>query len=126
MNDFPKKIMKLDEKNKFNNLNNLYPSLQTTSSHRDYTKLNMDNMKLFDEKNKTISSQRSNYKIKKFKSNLILDNNTSKNLSKTKNLFKESNIRNKSNDNKANKILKTKKKSIIRSRIFDNMNIKNQ
>ena len=31
MNDFPKKIMKLDEKNKFNNLNNLYPSLQTTS-----------------------------------------------------------------------------------------------
>ena len=125
MNDFPKKIMKLDEKNKFNNLNNLYPSLQTTNSHRDYTKLNMDNMKLFDEKNKTISSQRSNYKIKKFKSNLILDNNTSKNLSKTKNLFKESNIRNKSNDNKANKILKTKKKSIIRSKIFDNMNIKN-
>ena len=127
MNVFPNKIMKLDEKNFFNNFNNLYPSLQKPSSHHAYTKLNTNNInkKLFDEKNKTISSQRNKYKIKKFKSYLILDSNTSKNLSKKKDLFKESHIINKSNDNKASKILETKKSSIIRSRIFDNMNIKN-
>ena len=127
MNVFPKKIMKLDEKNNFNNLNNLYSSLRLSSSHRAYTKLNANNInkKLFDEKNKTISSQRNNYKIKKFNSNLILDNSTTKNLTNKKNLFKESYIRTKSNDNKKSKILETQKKSIIRSRIFENMNIKN-
>ena len=49
MNVFPNKIMKLDEKNFFNNFNNLYPSLQKPSSHHAYTKLNTNNInkKLF-------------------------------------------------------------------------------
>ena len=127
MNAFPKNYKKLDKKNNFNNSNNLYLSLQTSSSHRVYTKLNTNNInkKLFSEKNIISSNLRNKYKIRKFKSNLTLDTITSKNLSKKKNLSKESYIRTKSNDNKTNKMLETQKKSIMLSHIFENMNIKN-
>ena len=127
MNAFPKKFTKLDIKNSFNNSNNLYLSLQTSSSHRVYSKLNPNNLnkKLFSEKNIISSNLRNKYKIRKFKSNLTLDTITSKNLSKKKNLSKESYIRTKSNDNKTSKMLKTQKKSIMLSHIFENMNIKN-
>ena len=127
MNAFPKNYKKLDKKNNFNNSNNLYFSLQTSSSHRIYSKLNTSNInkKLFSEKNIISSNIRNKYKIRKFKSNLTLDTITSKNLSKKKNLSKESYIRTKSNDNKTNKMLETQKKSIMLSHIFENMNIKN-
>ena len=127
MNAFPKKFTKLDIKNSFNNSNNLYLSLQTSSSHRVYSKLNPNNLnkKLFSEKNIISSNLRNKYKIRKFKSNLTLDTFTSKNLSKKKNLSKESYIRIKSNDNKTSKMLETQKKSIMLSHIFENMNIKN-
>ena len=68
--------------------------------------------------------RRNTNKIKKLRDILTLDNLSTSNLSRKKNLFKENKIRTKSNDNKISKILKTQNKSLIRSRIFDNMNIK--
>ena len=88
--------------------------------------MNKINKSLFIEKHLIPSSHRNNYKIKKIKSNLTIDNNnTSKNLSKNKNLLKKSYIRTKSNDNKNSKLLEAQKKALIRSKIFENMNIKN-
>ena len=66
-----------------------------------------------------------NNKIKKVKEILTIENSTSQNLLRKRNLFKENYIRTKSIDNKRSRVIESQNDKIIRSGIFDNINIKN-
>ena len=128
MNIGTKIFKKLDVRNKFIILNTLQPSIQTPISHRPYNNnYKFKSIQNLNHSKKTISFRRNNIKnnpknINKYK--LTLDNFSSNNFQRKKNLFSEINIRTNSTDNKKNKILNKQNKRLIFSGIFENINIK--
>ena len=127
MNLLSKKFQKIEVSYKFNNWFNLQLSNQIIHSYRINNNLNpkkADNKISYD---KTIfkTQRNTNKKNEKIRKSLNISNYSSNNLLRKRNLFLDNKIRTKSIDNKINIVLETQNKPLIKSGIFDNINIKN-
>ena len=127
MNLLSKIFQKIEVSYKFNNCFNLKLSNQITHSFRIKNNLNpkkADNKISYD---KTIfkTQRNTNKKNEKIRKSLNISNYSSNNLLRKRNSFLDNKIRTKSIDHKINNVLETQNKSLIKSGIFDNINIKN-
>jgi len=98
-----------------------------THSHRINNNLNPEKAitEIFLDKNEFKSTRRKNKKNEKIREILNTNNYSSLNISRKIDLLQDNIIRTKSKENKRSKAIKNKDKPLIKSGIFDNLNIKN-